>query len=83
MLKIAICDDNPVQLDIIQEEFKKAITENISYSIDIFDSEAAFADMLQSGNCPYDIIFMDIVLGEADVSGINLASDGWHQLFVF
>lgn len=73
MLKIAICDDNPVQLDIIQEEFKKAITENISYSIDTFDSEAAFADMLQSGNCPYDIIFMDIVLGEADVSGINLA----------
>ena len=28
--------------------------------------------MLQSGSCPYDIIFMDIVLGNSSVSGIDL-----------
>ena len=42
MLKIAICDDNAIQLDIIQEELKKNIKEDISYTIDTFNSEAAF-----------------------------------------
>lgn len=41
MLKIAICDDNAIQLDIIQEELKKNIKEDISYTIDTFNSEAA------------------------------------------
>ena len=33
MLKIAICDDNAIQLDIIQEELKKNIKEDISYTM--------------------------------------------------
>lgn len=72
MLKIAICDDNTIQLDIIQEELKKNIKEDISYTIDTFNSETAFTQMLQSGSCPYDIIFMDIVLGDTSMSGIDL-----------
>ena len=50
MLKIAICDDNAIQLDIIQEELKKNIKEDISYTIDTFNSEAAFTQILQSGS---------------------------------
>ena len=72
MLKIAICDDNAIQLDIIQEELKKNIKEDTSYTIDTFNSEAAFTQILQSGSCPYDIVFMDIVLGDASMSGIDL-----------
>ena len=72
MLKIAICDDNAIQLDIIQEELKKNIKEDISYTIDTFNSEAAFTQILQFGSCPYDIVFMDIVLGDASMSGIDL-----------
>lgn len=72
MLRFAICDDDAVQLRIIREELKKNIKEDISYSIDTFDSEEAFTDMLQSGSCPYDIIFMDIVLGDSSASGIDL-----------
>lgn len=72
MLKIAICDDDVVQLHIIQEELKKNIGEDLSYSVDTFDGETAFDNMLQSGSCPYDIIFMDIVLGDKSTSGIEL-----------
>lgn len=72
MLKIAICDDNEVQLTIIQEELEKNIKEKTSYTIDKFNSDAAFSRILQSGNCPYDIIFMDIVLGDSSASGIDL-----------
>lgn len=61
MLKIAICDDNAIQLDIIQEELKKNIKEDISYTIDTFNSEAAFTQILQFGSCPY-----------ASMSGIDL-----------
>lgn len=72
MLRIAICDDNSVQLDIIQKELEKTIPEDISYSINTFDSETAFTEMLKSGSCIYDIIFMDIVLGDTGSSGIDL-----------
>ena len=70
MLKIAICDDNEIQLTIIQEELEKNIKEDISYTIDKFNSDTAFVQMLQSGNCPYDIIFMDIVLGDSSPGSI-------------
>ena len=48
MLKIAICDDNAVQLQIIREELKKNIGEDLSYSVDTFDGETAFDNMLLS-----------------------------------
>ena len=72
MLKIAICDDNAVQLQIIREELKKNIGKDLSYSVDTFDGETAFDNMLQSGSCPYNIVFMDIVLGDKATSGIEL-----------
>lgn len=72
MLKIAICDDNTIQLDIIQEELKKNIKNEIPYSVDTFDNDKAFNNMLLSGTCPYDIIFMDIDLGNSSTSGIDL-----------
>lgn len=73
MIRIAICDDNAVQLNIIKEELKKNIEKNISYfSIDIFDGKAAFENMLQNGSCPYDIICMDIMLGDESSTGIDL-----------
>lgn len=72
MLKIAICDDNTVQLDIIQKELKKNINNEIPYSVDTFDNDKSFNNMLLSGTCPYDIIFMDINLGNSSASGIDL-----------
>lgn len=72
MIRIAICDDNAVQLDIIQDELKKNINETISYSVDTFDGRISFEDMLGTGSCPYDIIFMDIVLENESSTGIDL-----------
>ena len=73
MLKIAICDDNEIQLTNHPGRIrKKNIKEKTSYTIDKFNSDAAFSRILQSGNCPYDIIFMDIVLGDSSASGIDL-----------
>lgn len=72
MLKIAICDDNPVQLSIIQEELKKNISKELPYSVNTFDGKISFSHMLQSGTCPYNIIFMDIDLGDSSTSGIDL-----------
>lgn len=73
MIRIAICDDNAVHLRIAQEELEKTLKEGPDYSLDIFDTEISFSNMLQSGICPYDIIFMDIELGNSSVSGIDLA----------
>ena len=53
MLKIAICDDNTVQLDIIQKELKKNINNEIPYSVDTFDNDNSFNNMLLSGTCPF------------------------------
>ena len=72
MLKIAICDDNAVQLNIIQEELEKNMKKEIAYDVDTFNSASDFTEVLQSGDCLYDIIFMDIDLGDSSVSGIDL-----------
>ena len=72
MIKIAICDDNAIQLNIIREELQKTIKKEISFSIDTFNTGTSFSNMLQSGQRPYDIIFMDIVLGDTAISGIDL-----------
>lgn len=72
MLKIAICDDNAVQINIIREELAKNMKKEISYTTDTFNSAVSFIEMLQSGTCPYDIIFMDIDLGDSSISGIDL-----------
>lgn len=72
MLKIAICDDNAVQINIIREELAKNMKKEISYTTDIFNSAVSFIEMLQSDACPYDIIFMDIDLGDSSISGIDL-----------
>lgn len=72
MIKIAICDDNAVQLCIAQEELEKNLKEGPDYSVDVFDNALSFSNILQSGTCPYDIIFMDIELGNSSVSGIDL-----------
>lgn len=72
MLKIAICDDNNIQINIIREELTENMKKDISYAIDTFNSAVSFIEILQSGTCPYDIIFMDIDLGDSSVSGIDL-----------
>lgn len=72
MLKIAICDDNAVQLNIIQEELEKNMKKEIAYDVNTFCSASDFTEVLQSGDCLYDIIFMDIDLGDSSVSGIDL-----------
>ena len=72
MLKIAICDDNTVQLNIIREELEKNMKKEIAYDVDTFCSASDFTEVLQSGDCLYDIIFMDIDLGDSSVSGIDL-----------
>ncbi len=66
-LSAAICEDDPVYLELLQKE----ILQIIPVSIQKFSSYQDLWDILKNGSCPFDIIFMDIELGE--FSGIDLA----------
>lgn len=71
MLHIAICDDSPVHQQIIQSEIEKAL--KLPYKITLFSSGRKFLEEISGGKCPYDIVFMDVALGEGDPSGILVA----------
>lgn len=71
MLKIAICEDNPVHVQIIEELVHIHLT--IPFESKTFSTGTEFLDSLRDNSCPYDIIMMDIELGQDSLSGISLA----------
>ena len=71
MLEIAICDDDPVHSKIIQEELKKNL--EIKYNVTEFFSGKTFLNSIEQTGCSYDLIFMDIELGDDLISGISVA----------
>ena len=73
MLHIAICDDSPVHQQIIQSEIEKAL--KLPYKITLFSSGRKFLEEISGGKCPYNIVFMDVALGEGDPSGILVAKN--------
>lgn len=59
MIRAAICDDDSVMTQKIQELLQKEFAENeAEYTIDIYDDALLFVEALGKGN--YDVVFLDI-----------------------
>ena len=70
MLKIAICEDSELFVEIIKKNIEAIL--KVPYELHPFLSGKEFIASLPEMGCPYDIVFMDISLGEETVSGIEL-----------
>lgn len=66
-LSAAICEDNSEYLN----QLKTKLLHILPVSVQHFPSCQSFLQVLQTGTCPFDLVFMDIELGE--FSGIELA----------
>lgn len=76
MLKIAICEDLSLHQKRLSEKVHHCLNE--PHTIDTFSSIAEFKNYCTGSDQPFDIIFMDIELG--DGSGIQL-SQKINQLY--
>ena len=70
MLKIAICEDSEIFEEIIKKNIETIL--KVPYELRPFLSGKEFITSLPEMGCPYDIVFLDISLGEETVSGIEL-----------
>lgn len=70
MLKIAICEDSEIFVEIIKKNIETIL--KVPYELHSFLSGKEFMTSLPEMGCPYDIVFLDISLGNDTVSGIEL-----------
>lgn len=75
MLNIAICDDNSVQTELIQSEIGRSLDGHLSYNLNLFHDGKLFEHEILLRNCPYDIVILNIELGNFSKSGIALARE--------
>ena len=73
MLNIAICDDNSVQSEMIQTAVDHSLNSLLSYNLCLFHDGKLFEHEILSRHCSYDIVILDIELGNSSKSGIELA----------
>ena len=62
MLKIAICEDNEIFVEIIKNNLKTML--NVPYKLDSFLSGREFLKALSENVCQYNLVFLDIELEE-------------------
>ena len=73
ILRIAICDDNPVQLQIMEEKANGcAHWCGEALEIDVFSDGVALLEAVRSGNV-YEYIFLDIEM--PGISGLDIYSE--------
>lgn len=70
MLKIAICEDSEIFVEIIKKNIETIL--KVPYELHSYLSGKEFMTALPETRYPYDIVFLDISLGEDTVSGIEL-----------
>lgn len=70
MLKIAICEDNEIFVEIIKNNLETML--NIPYKLDSFLSGREFLKALSENACPYNLVLLDIELEDKSISGIDL-----------
>ena len=74
MIKIAICDDEKTEIDLLYKEIMKAADEaKIVVSCDKLLYGNILLDHIQNRKTVYDIIFLDIYM--PDITGLNLAKN--------
>lgn len=60
---------------MIQAEIDRSLDSQISYNLQVFHDGKLFEHEITSRNCPYDIVILDIELGNSSKSGIELARE--------
>lgn len=76
MLKIAICEDNPIHAQHLRDLLKLHMAQ--PYETAVFDSAQHFWDTFHEKQQSYDIVFMDIELSTEAENGISLAQNINH-----
>lgn len=71
MLKIVVCDDNPIQCTQIRDMTESNL--QLSAEITTFTSASDFLDHISEEKSHFHIVLMDIDLGTESLSGIALA----------
>lgn len=74
MIKIAICDDQDIFLEIIKDKVVRVCKgENIEVEIDCYKSGEELIKNLKKDSLVYDILFLDILMKETN--GIDIAKE--------
>ena len=71
MIRIAFCDDNTLQLDIIRDIFEGYDRKSYDITADFFTSGSSLYEKVKSSGA-YDIYILDMIM--PDMTGIELAS---------
>lgn len=71
MLKLAVCENNPVHFEMITDLIKQHLKSD--FEITAFSSGSEFLSSLSDLKFPFDIVLLDINLGANSVSGISIA----------
>lgn len=74
MYNIAICDDQIICGETLELSLDKIMSEyDTVYNIDRYTSSNELLNVLKSGERSYDILFLDIMMGKDELSGIDVA----------
>lgn len=73
MLKIAICEDNPIHARLLEDSVRSAL--DYECEITVFEASLKFLNSIQQTGTRYDIVLLDIQLDSSKTNGISLAQD--------
>ena len=71
MIRIAVCEDDYVYIEMIQSILQSCIT--VPYEVKFFSSGTEFLNTLTGHGCPYTLVITDSDLGSQSVNGITVA----------
>ena len=60
MIRIAVCEDDYVYIEMIQSILQSCIT--VPYEVKFFSSGTEFLNTLTDHGCPYTLVITDIVI---------------------
>lgn len=76
MYNIAICDDQIDCGEMMELNLKGVMQKfDISYDVDIFTSGTELLNQIKSKKKEYDILFLDIIMADDDLNGMELAKE--------
>lgn len=74
MYNIAICDDQIICGETLELSLNQIMSDyNTAYKVDIYTSGLELLRNLESKEKEYDILFLDILMGEDEINGMELA----------
>lgn len=74
MFNIAICDDQMICAETLELSVRKIMDETKKqYNIDIYTSGKELLSVLGMGKNMYDLLLLDIIMGEEEMNGMEVA----------